>query len=466
MEDNIINEKSKKNKNKKNSKIIISIIILVFLVIGVIDYVYIKNIWEDKVTTIISLDINPSIEIRLTESKKVKRMIPINNDAIDILSNEYNGKTLDEALSLLVDKIMNKGYIEEDKVSIILNSKGDIESKEFETIIRGKFEEKNIYPEITVIEEITKEDEELAEKYNISKTKASFINSINIENDNEEIEKLINKTVKELKEVRNSGYYCDEGYILEGSICLKEIKRIKAKTGNVCPENYYEYEGICYEEKRAIEGEKDICPEDSELIGEECVRNMIMDSNGICENGEYDIVNDVCHEEAYIADAYEFCRDPGRTLYDHKCLATKPTINGGCLGNDKLLNGKCVNTRDDYYDAEWKCPNGRVISNADGSLIFPDHKCYEEKTSKPISYACEEGFILNDKKCTRTEINKPYKERFCPSGYTLVNNDRCIDFKNIKEKQNGYICDYKDSRLENDTCILYEIKEANNINNN
>ena len=166
----------------------------------------------------------------------------------------------------------------------------------------------------------------------------------------------------------------------------------------------------------------------------------------------------MCVVNVYIQDAEEFCRDPGRTLYEHKCLATKPTINGGCLGSDIVVNGNCVNTIDDYYESEWKCPD-RVISNGDGSLLYPDKKCYEEKKVEPDSFTCPKDYELKDKKCIKHIKERPLEERICDTGSKLIPGDRCITEK-TKEKIKGKICDKIDSRLVNDMCVTYKIIDA------
>ena len=77
-------------------KIIISIIICLIIVIGLISY----NIWDNRVVSIITLDINPSIEIKLNRKEKVVSVVALNSDAKEVISNDLKGKKLDKALGM------------------------------------------------------------------------------------------------------------------------------------------------------------------------------------------------------------------------------------------------------------------------------------------------------------------------------------------------------------------------------
>ena len=76
-------------------------------------------------------------------------------------------------------------------------------------------------------------------------------------------------------------------------------------------------------------------------------------------------------------------------------------------------------------------------------------------------YKCEDkNAKLDGNKCILEEIEPANHKRICPSGYTLVDNDRCINYDNTQNKISGYSCEDNNSKLVNDTCIIYEIIEA------
>ena len=74
-------------------------------------------------------------------------------------------------------------------------------------------------------------------------------------------------------------------------------------------------------------------------------------------------------------------------------------------------------------------------------------------------YTCSDDFKLVDNKCVKEEYREVTRERACPSGYNLVNNDRCINTNKVVSKQNGYYCN-DNARLVGDKCVIYEEIEA------
>ena len=436
--------------------LILAIISIIVVAIELIFFVPKK----DSNSTIY-IEINPSIEIEIDKDENVVKVNALNDDAKEIINEDFKGKALNELFEKLLDNLIDKGYVSDNNITMLIHVSDNLESEDIGNRIRGIFSKKDIYADTILIDEVSKEDEEFAKEHGISPYKAAFLNAIKENNEEINIEELIDKPIKELEETRLTGNTCEEGYFLEGDHCLKEIERIEAKQGNICPRNYNEYNGKCYRETNFIDGENYVCEEGFTLTDGVCYRKEVHPAEGKCNNdGHYDGDKDVCHEFVYIGDATEFCRDPGRTLYDHKCLATKPTINGGCLNGDMLYNGKCVNTRNDYYASEWRCPNGQMNSSDKGDLLFPDNRCLEEKTVAPSSYVCNDDFVLDGKACIKEETKKAYKERICPSGYTKTEFDRCYDFSDSKEFELGLVCDKENARVEDNVCVVYEIVEA------
>ena len=434
-------------------KILIPIIVSLIFVIGIVGFI----IWNNKSVTIITLDINPSIEIKLSKNKKVEKIVALNKDAKNIINNNLRGKSLEYTLNIIVEKLIEKDYAHDgDLVDIILYSNGNESNDDIGGMLSRVFGDKNIPVNIITVKKITKEDKELANKYNVSPAKIAYIKTITKENNSIKMKDLVNKSVSEIKETKETGRYCDEGWILEGDFCLKEKERIEASTGKVCPRGYIEYNGKCYEEKNGIEGKNSVCREEFELKNGKCVKLSSYKPVGECANGVFNSEEDVCVEREYVTVGEEYCRDPGRTLYEHKCLATKPSINGGCLNGDMYYNGKCVNTRDDYYMSEWKCPDGTYNLRDTGY----ESKCYKDKKTLRPTYTCDEGFVLENNSCVRTEIINPEKEILCPGGYTKVDFNRCINMNNTIEFEEGFVCNMEHARVINNTCVVYEEIEA------
>ena len=439
-------------------KIIIPIVTVVLvIIIGFVSFIIFNN--NKKIVSTITLDINPSIEINLNKKEKVISVVALNDDANAIVNDNIEGKNIEEALGVITDNLIERNYArEDDLLEVILYSNGKITNKKVEEILTRSLKEKRIDSTVIIIDRITEEDEKLAKKYKVSPAKVSYIRSITKDNENINLEDLLNKQVKELKEIEETNNYCDSGYTLDNGWCFKEKERIDALKGSICPDRYVEYNGKCYKESRATESEQLTCREGFKLVDNDCVSTETHKAEKKCNNGE--LRGDKCLERTIIGEAYEFCRDPGRTLYNHKCLATKPAIDGGCLNGDMYLNGKCVNTKNDYYMAEWKCSDGKVKSNGDGTLLDNDTHCYAEKYTNDYSYTCEDSHNLVGDECTITYKEPPRRELICPNGNIKIDGDRCINQNDTKEKVDGYYCEGENNRLDGKKCVIYEMVEA------
>ena len=453
----------------KSKKLLI--LISIVLIIGLISII----LYNNRIVSKITLDINPSIEIDLNKNDKVIKVIPINKDAKDITNDDFKGKTLNNTLKKITNNVIEKGIIKENYVSIIIHSEGSIKSTKIENNIQKYFNEKEIAVETITIDNITKEDEKLAKKYNISPAKASYIKSITDNNKDIKIEDLSNKPVNEIKETKETGKYCSKDYTLKGDWCYKEIDRKKPTQGEICPEGYYEYKDKCYEEQPSIETDKLLCREEFSLDDKTCKRTTIVKaevSKYTCSSGEVkteaevgnapygsgDANKPVCVSSS-TSHAVTPCNLPAsdpteRMSSGGKCYWHKaPVIPEGCPGKIKV-NGFCWDDATNVY----LCPNSKNSNPRTANDI-----CYTIlKNVKPVpeGYKCEDGMTLKEDKCVREEQEPAIYERTCPNGYNLVNNDRCINYKKIKPKENGLICEGENAELKNNTCIIYEVIEA------
>ena len=156
-------------------KIIIPIIVCLVIVIGIIGFI----IWNNRTVSTITLDINPSIEINLDRNEKVKSIIALNDDAKDILDDNYKGKSLDDTFEILITNLVEKGYVnKENELDVVLYVDGKITNKMVSEKIEFEFGKKEIHTEIVTIDNVTKEDEKLAKEYNVSPAKIAYIKTI------------------------------------------------------------------------------------------------------------------------------------------------------------------------------------------------------------------------------------------------------------------------------------------------
>ncbi len=453
-------------------KIIIPIIILLILVIGFTSFIILNN----RIVSTITMDINPSIAINLDKYDKVINIKALNEDAKDIISNEYKHKTLDETFELLITNIIDKGYSDDNNVGIVLYADGLVSKEEVATKVEFIFGKKDIHTEIVLIEEITKEDQALAKKYNITPAKAAYIKTITSDNENIIIDKLVNKSVNELNETKVTGKYCDDGLILSGDWCLKEINRVSASIGEVCPKDYLEYEGTCYHETRSLEGDNYTCQEEFKLENDKCTREMTEVAiptkyscnsgtaktrveAGLTDEGNGDANDIICVDMTNATHPMSPCEVNDGTEYTMaggKCYWHRaPVIAEGCPGKIQV-NGECWDDASNILICVGARDGKRYTSRSEfceGSI----------KYTNPIvtEYKCEnKNASLNGNKCIIKEIEDAPKERYCEEGYTLVDNDKCINYNKTISKENGLVCEGDNTKLKGNTCIIYELTNA------
>ena len=298
------------------------------------------------------------------------------------------------------------------------------------------------------------------------------------ENENITSQDLINKPVKELKATKETGNYCDDGYILEGDFCLREKERIVASNGKVCPDRYYDDNGTCYAEEAVIDTNELTCDEESTLNGKKCLRKMSIDaepSKYSCSNGEaktrlelgLSSANDgnakqvLCVDYSNATHPVTPCELPaddptermssGGRCYWHRA----PVIAEGCPGKIQV-GGECWDDASSIYI----CAGYRDGKQYGSRDEYCEHSIkYTDPTI--IEYKCsEDNYTLNGNKCERTEEYNAFHVRTCLDGYTKTENDHCLDRTKTTAKVDGFICDMENSKLKGNECIIYEIIEA------
>ena len=449
--------------------------LIIFLIIAVILILFIFN---NRTIATIYIDVNPSIQINLKKNNQVKNIIPINDDAKSIIKDLQNN-SLEDTLKEITNNIIKYNYLKDNQVFILISTKGNVNKDEVIHTLSNDFGNNNIHAEIVSIDKITNEDKETAKKYHISESKAAYLNSIK-ENTNIDIQNLINKPISELEDTKLRGRYCKDGYTLEGDFCLKEIKRESALTGDICPNGYYEHNHKCYEESPIQEKENLICPNEFTLKDNNCVRILTFHAEPnkySCSKGEAKTKLEMDLTKADSGDANDIIcvdlssathpvspcelpkNDPteriqvGGKCYWHRA----PVLSNGCPGKLKVA-GECWDDASNILI----CAGYRDGKQYKSKNEYCEHsiKYYEPTITE---YKCPENHTLNGNKCEINEYATPYHERYCLDGFTLINDEKCLNLNKTTNKQNGYYCQEENSKLDNNTCIIYEIIEANII---
>ncbi len=448
----------------KKIGIIVGVVGLI-VVIGIVLLLSLGN----KVESTIIMDINPSIEISVDKDRKVIDIKALNDDAKKIVSKNMNGKELDNVVNQVIERVKTLGYYNEidRRVDILLYTKGSIDREQLMNNIRGGFGDINT--EIEVIDKISKEDEEIAKKYNISVAKAAYINSISTEE--EKIDYFKDKSFSEIKESKETGNYCDDGYKLEGDRCIKVLGEEKAEYGEVCKNGYFEYNGKCYDETPPVETDKLFCNEEFTLKENKCCRKIEFKASpskyscskgkamtrveaGLSDGTTGDANDIVCVDLSNATHPVSPCEANDGTEYTRangKCYWHRAgLLPNGCPGKIRV-NGECWDDATGIYI----CPGYRDGKQYKSTSEYCEHsiKYYDPVVTE---YKCPDDHKLEGDMCIKEEIEDANREKACPDGYTEINKDRCLDMSTEEEKEKGYYCEKENSRLEENKCILFE----------
>ena len=330
---------------------------------------------------------------------------------------------------------------------------------------------------MVVIDKISKEDKQFSKDNNISLAKAHYILELAKERD-VKAEDYINKSIREIKETKDTGNTCEEGYTLERDFCLKEISKEPATKGNIYPDGYYEYKGKCYEEDRIIDTDNYLCRA-GRLEKDKCIEERIenaIPSKYICSIGEAktrgelglsnkndrDYNDVVCVDISNATHPVSPCElndGTEHTTYGGKCYWHRAgVLSNGCPGKDIQIGGWCWDDASNILICKGARDGKRYNSRSEyceGSIKYG--------TPSISEYKCEGNAELNGNKCITKESYDAERERTCKEGFTLVDNQMCINENNIKEYIEGYRCDKENTRLEDNICVVLDIKEANRV---
>lgn len=66
--------------------------------------------FDEVITSYVILDINPSIKIELNKDMMVVNVTAWNDDAKEIINNDFKEKTFEEEISILTNSLNEKNY--------------------------------------------------------------------------------------------------------------------------------------------------------------------------------------------------------------------------------------------------------------------------------------------------------------------------------------------------------------------
>lgn len=172
-------------------------------VIGFGGYAYTQN---QSIASIVSLDVNPSIELTLNRKERVLRATPLNDDAKIILADmDLKGTSIDVAVNAVMGSLLKNGYIDELANSILITVEDDDAARaaqlqtELTQTVNNVMESSSVNG--AILSQTVQKTQDLtqkAEQYGISVGKAQLIDAIIAQNPNLNFEELASKNVNDL----------------------------------------------------------------------------------------------------------------------------------------------------------------------------------------------------------------------------------------------------------------------------
>lgn len=125
---------------KKSLKLVLIItVVLIVLGSGIFYYIYSGN----KIITIVTMDINPSVVISLNSHNEVVKIESLNDDGNTLLEDSnYVGKSLEATINGISEELISKGFVSEEDLTILISIDGEKIENEVNSIIVESFNEK------------------------------------------------------------------------------------------------------------------------------------------------------------------------------------------------------------------------------------------------------------------------------------------------------------------------------------
>ncbi|AOT69970.1 anti-sigma factor domain-containing protein [Geosporobacter ferrireducens] len=203
-----------------------------------------------QVAAVVSIDINPSVELEINRANQVLRSLALNEEGEQLLDESLVGLAAEDAVVQLVDKAKNLQYITEERKTILISTVVLKEETKFpkpqlEDVILKKLDEKESFQEIEVLylkgkkEDLPKAREE---KISIGKYEV-FLNAI------EEKQPV---TVEEIKKAKVQELV-ERGI---GKLKTKEVQKNKSKADEKKEEEIEKKEEDLPDDKKKNESQR------------------------------------------------------------------------------------------------------------------------------------------------------------------------------------------------------------------
>ena len=287
-----------KRKNKKLSRILSIAAVFVLLIAGVFLY---KNFTGSDAAALVSIDVNPSIELEVDADERIIIARALNDDGEKVLSGmKLEGTDLNTGVNAIVGSMLKNGYIDELRNSVLVSVSGDgsIDTAALEAKLMQEVSSALDGAGAVVaqnLDDIDDDTRKLAERYGISVGKAAFIEKIIELNPTLKVEELAPLSINELcllangKEIGGtlySGSTSDKAYIgaeRAKSIALSHASLAETAVFDLDCELDYEYGRMVYEvdfDANGAEYEYEIDAKSGDILLFEIERNGTKQQGG------------------------------------------------------------------------------------------------------------------------------------------------------------------------------------------
>ena len=171
----------------------------------------------NAVASVVSLDVNPSIELKVNRSEKVLACTPLNEDAKAILADMSNGADrkgakLDVAVNAIVGSLVRNGYLDSISSAIMISvedkntARAEKLQRELSSTVDGVLQ--TSAAKAAVLTQTLTQDAGLtqqARENNISTGKAALVNHVLTINPSLKFDALAKLSVEELKDLAEAG---------------------------------------------------------------------------------------------------------------------------------------------------------------------------------------------------------------------------------------------------------------------
>ena len=169
------------------------------------------------VASVVSLDVNPSIELKVNRSEKVLVCTPLNEDAKAILADMSNGADLkgaklDVAVNAIVGSLVRNGYLDSISSAIMISvedkdtARAEKLQRELTSAVDGVLQTSEAKAAVltqTLTQDAAREQQ--ARENNISTGKAALVNRVLTINPSLKFDALAKLSVEELKNLAETG---------------------------------------------------------------------------------------------------------------------------------------------------------------------------------------------------------------------------------------------------------------------